>query len=204
MGKLRTHQLSVIQPLDYTPSQLLISTCNQCVVKTPPSEIPQRHASGPPPFCAQGRRDVRVRVVGRDRDLVPRGQRGTLVDFDVPRRALPLFARALGWRGYRRGGVEIELDVPDRILTRSSAPGPTSAAARERGHSGCRSRGGRRGSRGCRDCGAIAGGGERVASRARTEGPLERVLEPGDLFRAEAGEPRQLRRIGLCDLREAL
>jgi len=51
---------------------------------------------------------------------------------------------------------------------------------------------------------AVAGGGERVARRARTEGPVERVLETGDLFRAEAGEARQLRSIGMRDLREAL
>ncbi len=42
------------------------------------------------------------------------------------------------------------------------------------------------------------------ARRAHAEGPLERDLEPGDIFRAESGEPRQLRRIGLCSLREAL
>ncbi len=48
------------------------------------------------------------------------------------------------------------------------------------------------------------GGWERVAGRARAEGPLERILQPGDLFQAESGEARELRRIGLCDLREAL
>ncbi len=49
-----------------------------------------------------------------------------------------------------------------------------------------------------------AGSWERVARRARAEGPLERVLQPGNLFQAESGEARELRRIGLCDLREAL
>jgi hypothetical protein len=143
----------------------------------------KRHASGPPPFRAQRRRDVHVHVVRRNvnLDLVSRnGQRGTLVDLDIPRRALP---RALGyWSGFRRGGIEIKLDVPDRVLrTRSS----TASAARLRGRR-CRS------------------GEERIACRARTEGPLERVFEPGDFLGAEAGEAVQLRRIGLCDLREAL
>ncbi len=48
------------------------------------------------------------------------------------------------------------------------------------------------------------GGWERVARPPRAEGPLERVLRPGELFQAESGEARELRRIGLCDLREAL
>ena len=47
-------------------------------------------------------------------------------------------------------------------------------------------------------------GWERVARRTRAEGPLECILQPGDLFQAESGEARELCCIGLCDLREAL
>ena len=47
-------------------------------------------------------------------------------------------------------------------------------------------------------------GWERFARHARAEEPLERVLQPGDLFQAESGEARELHRIGLCSLREAL
>lgn len=157
----------------------------------------QSDTLSPPPFCAQRRRNIRIRVVGRDRHCVVSGrQRGVLVEFDIPRRALPC---TLGRRRFRRGRIEIELDVPDRVFTLSSGVFVTTAAvtaARERArrHSGCRGRGGR----------GRSGGGERVARRASTEGPLERVFEPGDLFRTKTRETLKLRRICLSDLREAL
>lgn len=45
---------------------------------------------------------------------------------------------------------------------------------------------------------------ERVARRAHAERSLERVLQPGDHIQAKSGEARELRRVGLCNLREAL
>src|ERR1700761_1158687 len=54
--------------------------------------------------------------------------------------------------------------------------------------------------RGCRGCGSR---GNRVARRARTEGPLEHIHEPSDFFEPNPGR-REFFCVSLCDLREAL
>ncbi len=103
-------------------------------------------------------------------------------------------------RGLRRGGVEIEPDVPDRVHAYSSARAVAAAAAtRPRGHSMCRSRSGHRGR-----CRRRRLWGWRARRPPCPEGLLGNIVEPDDLFWAEFREPRELHRIGLCDLCEAL
>ena len=112
--------------------------CSKAPKPLPPSEIPQRHESGPPPLCAQRRRDVFVRVVGRDLDLVFRGQRDALLS-SMSHGGLSLSRIAARRHRIRRGGVEIEIEAPDSVHAKAHSSVQATAApaaARPRGHSG--------------------------------------------------------------------